>query len=208
MRCWLIEVLLVFFGTQMYAQGFGARVILGLNASQIAGDQLAGFDKVGLSGGLQGTVFLTEKFDLNVEFLYNEKGSRPDIFNGTLDPDIHITLRYIELPVFVTVQDWLDEEAGYYKAFGQAGLSVGRLMSVSTADRHNPDDMRLDDLVDHFNNTDVSWLVGFGFRLSQRWAISFRYTRSLNLLLNAKKQELNTFSLRPYFLSFRGEYIL
>ena len=208
MRIWgIVMSLCLLLAADGLSQRFGAGAVIGLNASQIAGDRLAGFDKVGITGGLRGTAFLTDKVHLNVEFLYNEKGSKPDIFNNLTDPDINITLRYVEMPVYVTLQDWWDEEKGFHKAFGVAGFSVGRLLEASTFDHHNPDDINLDTLVPFFNESDVSWLLGFGFRLSDHIAVSFRYTRSINLLLNATKNELDTFSMRAYFLSFRGEYI-
>lgn len=203
----LLSLVFLFMVQGAEAQRFGARAVLGLNASQIAGDQLAGFDKVGITAGLKGTALLAEKTDLNVEFLYSVRGSRPDIFNASVDPDIEITLQYLDLPVYISYHDWPDEEGDFYKAFALAGLSYGRLIEASTFDQYNEVDADLDTLVDEFNENDISWLLGFGFRLSQRFAISFRYTRSINLLLNATKKELNTFSLRTYFLSFRGEYI-
>lgn len=189
------------------AQRFGASAVLGVNASQIAGDQLAGFDKVGIHGGLKGSAILSEKAHLNVEFVYSVRGSRPDIFNSGVDPDIKVTLKYLDLPVYITFSDWLDEEEGYYKAFALGGFSFGRLIEASTFDHINTGDADLDTLKDEFSENDVSWLLGFGFRLSPHFAISARYTRSINLLLNATKKELNTFSLRTYFLTFRGEYI-
>jgi hypothetical protein len=162
---------------------------------------------VGIHGGLKGTAMLTEKAHLNVEFVYSVRGSRPDIFNAGVDPDIDITLQYLDLPVYLTYSDWYDEEAGYYKAFAQGGFSFGRLIKASTFDHFNSGDADLDTLVDEFSENDISWLLGFGFRLSRHLAISMRYTRSISLLLNATKKELNTFSLRTYFLTFRGEYI-
>jgi hypothetical protein len=144
------------------AQTFGMRAVLGVNASQVAGDQLAGFDKVGIHGGLKGTAMLTEKAHLNVEFVYSVRGSRPDIFNAGVDPDIDITLQYLDLPVYLTYSDWYDEEAGYYKAFAQGGFSFGRLIKASTFDHFNSGDADLDTLVDEFSENDISWLLGFG----------------------------------------------
>ncbi len=186
---------------------FGLHAVLGANASQISGDQLAGFDKVGLHLGLRGTVELSEKAGFSVELLYSQRGSRPDIFNDVVDPDINITLRYLDLPVYLTYADWYDVEQGYHKAFGLTGLSYGRLIEASTFDHFNTGDEDLDLLVKEFNSNDISWLFGFGFRLSNHFIVSARYTRSINWLLNARKKELNASSLRTYFLTFRGEYV-
>jgi len=186
---------------------FGLRAIAGINASQIRGDELAGFDKVGLTAGLRSTVQLRGRAGLSIEMLYSERGSRPNIFNDVVDPDINVTLRYLDVPVYFTISDWEDSEAGYFKAFAAAGLSYGRLIEYSTFDHFNPDEANLDNLAREFSKNDFAWLFGFGLRLSPRFAISARYTRSISLLLNAPKKELQANSLRVFFLSFRGEYI-
>lgn len=186
---------------------FGLHAALGVNASQIAGDQLAGFDKIGLHGGLRGTAELSEKVGLSIELLYSERGSRPDIFNDVADPDIDISLRYLEMPVYLTYADWYDEAQGYHKAYAAGGFSYSRLIEASTFDHFNTGDQDLDVLAKEFSSNDISWLVGFGFRLTNHFAVSMRYSRSITLLLNAEKKELNTNSLRPFFLTFRGEYV-
>lgn len=189
------------------AQRFGAGVVAGFNMSQIAGDEMAGFDKFGFVGGLHGTANLVDKLDLNVEFLYSVRGSRPGVFNPSVDPDINITLKYLDLPVYVTYKDWYDEVKGYHKAYLLGGFSYGRLLNVTTSDNHHDGDDDLDALVEFFNDNDFSWMLGFGFRLHKRFEIQFRYTSSITLLLDAEKHELNTFSLRPFFITIRGEYI-
>ncbi len=189
------------------AQRFGAKAVAGFNMSQISGDQMAGFDKFGLHAGLSGNAELIPKLHLNVEFLYSVRGSRPGIFNNNIDPDIDVTLKYVDLPVYVTYSDWYDEEKSFYKAYLLGGFSYGRLLSASTSDNFNAPGDDLETLVDYFSEDDFSWLVGFGFRLGQRIGIQFRYTSSINLLLDAEKEGLNTFSLRPYFITLRGEFI-
>jgi hypothetical protein len=193
---------------QSDAQRFSASVIAGFNASQIDGDMLAGFDKLGIVGGLRGTAIIGDRFDLNVEFLYSQKGSRRDIFSPTIDPEITIKLQYIDLPVYLSYGDWYEEEGDYYKITAHGGLAFGRLISASIVDDYHSDGVDLESLVDEFNANDISFMLGFGIRTSVHWMFSFRYTRSINLLLDADKKDLIAPDLRPYFLSFRVEYIL
>lgn len=204
-----LPLILCLIGSQTSAQQsiFGLHAVLGVNAAQIAGDQLAGFDKLGIHGGLRGTAELSEKAALSVELLYSVRGSRPDIFNDIADPDINITLRYLDLPVYITYADWFDAEKGYHKAYAAGGFSYGRLIEASTFDHFNSGDENLDVLAKEFSQNDFSWLFGFGFRLTEHFMITGRYTRSIIYLLNARKKNLNTNSLQPFFLTFRGEYI-
>ena len=114
--------------TDVQAQRFSAGLVAGLNASQIDGDELAGFDKVGLTGGIKTTMEFESVWRMNMEFLYSERGSRPDIFNPEYDPDIEISLKYIEIPVYISLGGWWQEEGEYYKVSAQASLSYGRLL--------------------------------------------------------------------------------
>ena len=185
---------------------FTAGIIAGLNASQIDGDALAGFNKVGLSVGLRGGFPLSDKFDMNVEFLYSERGSRPDLFNPLLDPDINISLKYAEIPVYVQLSDWLMDD--YYKVKVHAGLSYGRLISATSFDQYDIDLIDLEDVADQFNQNDFSWIIGGSYFFSRKLGITLRYTRYINSLLNPQKIGINAPKLKSYFFTFRFDYNL
>ena len=72
--------LVVFFiiNTQLQAQTFKAGVILGVTASQINGDDSAGFNKPGLEGGLKSAVTISEKVDISLEILYSQRGAKDE----------------------------------------------------------------------------------------------------------------------------------
>jgi len=190
----------------VYAQRFEAAAVAGLNACQVDGDDLAGFDKVGLTGGFKAIVLFESRFRANMEFLYSERGSRPDVLNPEYDPSVHINLKYIELPVYFSYGDWWQEEDEYYKVAFHGGFSYGRLMDASTIDEFHSPDMSLDLLVPYFNENDVSWLVGFDYRFSPRWGLNARYTHGITPLLSPEKHDLNAPKLVSYFLTFRFEY--
>ncbi len=189
-----------------FSQRFSAAIIAGANACQIDGDMLAGYDKVGLTGGIKAIMNFESRIDLNIEFLYSQRGSRPDIFNPDYDPDININLVYAELPVYITFGDWWQEEGKYYKVSAQAGFSYGRLINARTFDYFHTTDMNLDKLVPYFNNNDISWLVGASYRLGPHWGLTGRYTRGITPLLSPAKHNLASEKLVSYFISFRGEY--
>src|SRR3989337_2295789 len=137
----------------LISQRFSAGIVGGLNASQIDGDLLAGFDKVGLSGGIMTKIDLETFIDLNVEFLFTQRGSRPDIFNPFVDPEIEVHLNYAEIPVYISLGDWWQEEDQYHKVSAHAGISFGRLINARTIDNFNPDDKSMDLLVPYFNKS-------------------------------------------------------
>lgn len=201
---WLLIVSV--FPTTIYGQRFSAGIVGGLNASQIDGDLLAGFDKVGLTGGLKAVVNFDSPFNLNIEFLYSQRGSRPDIFNPQYDPDIQINLHYAEIPVYVSLGDWWQEEEEYYKVSAHAGVSYGRLINASAMDGFNGPENSLEQLVPFFNDNDISWLVGATFRINEKLGIMARYTREITPLLSPKKHDLQIERLISYYVTFRAEY--
>ena len=198
--------MLILSSSPAYSQRFSAGIVGGLNASQIDGDLLAGFDKVGLTGGVKTVINFESVFDLNVEFLFTQRGSRPDIFNPEYDPDINITLNYAEIPVYFTLGDWWQEEEQYHKVSAHAGLSYGRLISARTFDYYNQPLHSLDNLVPYFNDNDLSWLVGASYMMSKKWGVTGRYTRGITPLLSPEKHNLAIDRLLSYYLTFRIEY--
>lgn len=201
-----LATLLLCSENPLHAQRFGAGLVGGINASQIDGDDLAGFDKVGLTGGIKATISFESRWQANIEFLYSERGSRPDIFNPEYDPDIEVTLRYAELPVYISLGDWWQEEGEYYKVTAFGGLSYARLISAQSFDYYHSAEESVDLLVPYFNENDLSWLLGASIRTSPRWGFSGRYTRGITPLLSPEKHGLNTKRLVSYFLTFRIEY--
>lgn len=199
-------VLLLFLGLPLTAQRFSAGIVGGFNASQIDGDMLAGFDKIGLMGGVKAVVNFESRFAMNIEFLYTQRGSKPDIFAPEYDPDISIFLHYAELPVYVSFGDWWQEEGEYYKVSAHAGLSYGRLISARTEDYFNKDESKYDLLIPYFNQNDLSWLVGVGYQINKNLGFSGRYTREIIPLLSPRNNNLLNSRLTSYYLTFRIEY--
>ena len=207
--CFFRISLLCIFQTlspDLFSQRFDAAVVGGLNASQIDGDGLAGFDKVGLTGGVKAIINLESAFQLNVEFLFTQRGSKPDIFTPEFDPDIKVLLNYGEIPVYISIGDWWQEEGEYHKVSAHAGLSYGRLINARTFDYVNTGDADLDGLVPYFNKNDLSWLIGASYRMGSQWGLTGRYTRGITPLFNPNKHDLNAPRLLSYYLTFRLEY--
>lgn len=80
------------------AQSFRAYAELGINASQIDGDDMSGYNQAGLRLGAHIAYPLKEKWWLRGGMVYSGKGSR----HGEYDPSFLILrLNYLELPVAV-----------------------------------------------------------------------------------------------------------
>lgn len=207
LRTLLFSILFLLFTLPAQSQQrFKAGIIGGLTAAQILGDDIGGYDRLGIQGGLRAIAIFTEKSDLNFEILYSQRGSRDNgLANGCFfGVPMDIVLRYVEVPVVMTFKDWLSDDQSYYRIQVSGGFSYSRLISGTAEGSCH------DDLIDFFNENDVSFTLGAEYFANEHLAIGMRFSRSINLLYNRKKGEaINRFenSLRGYFLSFRTAYI-
>lgn len=187
-------------------QRFGAGIVVGINASQIQGDDSAGYNRLGVRAGLRGIVKLTDKTEFGLDLLYSMRGSTTELVpnNNSLRYVIH--LDYIEVPVWISYKDWLAPD-GYYRIQGFAGLSYGRLFNTRVQDV-----IILEDEQENFAKNDLSIALGVSYHLSRKFSLGVNYTRSVVPLYNNKKY-LNNVGLPRYknrlwgyFLSFQGVF--
>ncbi len=186
--------LLVCIPADSFSQRFRAAAVVGMNASQIDGDNLYGFKKLGLQAGGRLSYQNSKVVDFALEMLYSQRGSSVNYFNNA--PEDKIDLRYLELPLILSLRDWYIEDGKYYKVRAEGGLSYGYLFGVQTPGYPE----------EYFRRHDVSWLLAAGVQLN-RWAgFSLRYTSSLGKMY---KDPLSGSSiLHGYFLTLRGEFTL
>lgn len=96
-----------------------AKLIIGACASQIHGDQLGGYNKLGYTLGISVERELQNNLIFQPEILYNRRGS------STSTNDIQsysITLKYLDIPILLGYN--LNELFNI-----QGGISIGRLIS-------------------------------------------------------------------------------
>ncbi len=173
------------------AQTFEAGAVAGINASQVNGDFLAGFDKLGVHLGLKVIAHLTAKSQVSVELLYSQRGSRS---NARAFEPLKIITNYVEIPILFGLKDWLRDD--YYKMRLEGGVSVGRLFD-SRVETVGGD---LD--VAEFAKFDLSLIADATFYAKEKLGFGLRYTTSVTPLLDNAAHR--TFPrLRGYLLTFR-----
>ena len=99
-------------------------VILGMNASQVDGDDYSGFHKVGLNGGFYAQFPIAKKFFISTEILYSQQGGKSEVIQG-IPLRYRSTLTYAQIPLLIHFQE---KEA---VNFG-IGFTYGRLLSQKT----------------------------------------------------------------------------
>src|SRR6188474_2797152 len=80
-------------------------VIFGMNASQIDGDDYAGYRKVGLNFGFYGQIPVSKRFFLSTEILYSQKGAKnPVTPNTPVQYWYTWNIQYAEIPLLIHYQ--------------------------------------------------------------------------------------------------------
>jgi len=172
------------------AQRFKASAVLGLNFAQIEGDELAGYSKLGVTGGIKLAYPLKENVDVNLEMLYSQRGSTEGFsFGGSGN---FVDLQYIELPVYVNIKDWFIEEGRYHKVKAHAGLTYAYLFNVNSTNGLLSND------IDSYQRNDIGWLLGLDYAFNSKIGMSIRYTKSFNSLYVVRAI--------GYFITARTEY--
>ncbi len=184
-----IFCILVIGQSKSFGQGFRGGVVLGLNASQIDGDTLYGFNKAGLTVGGRLSYYTEKSWDICLEMLYSQRGSAIKLF--TQNDNWINALNYLEIPIVFRLKDWYIEKEDYHKVRADAGLSYGYLFGVKSP-------VFGEEL---FKKNDISWLLGLGINFTKHIGASLRYTSSLGKVVNTE-----TTKFHSYFLTLRTEY--
>ena len=161
-------LILLFSIQNAVAQGFRGELLAGIATSQVSGDQLSGFDKVGglLGGGVK--LSTGNKTEVGFRMFYVQKGSRKpsNLSNG--DPTFYLLrLNYIEMPL----------SCGYKfnkKWKAEAGLSVAYLFKSKEEDENG-------ELVDTqpFEKIDFSMFGGVTYAFNEKIGVQVHYWQSL-----------------------------
>jgi hypothetical protein len=153
-------------GAQLFHGGFR----LGITASQVSGDRLAGFNKAGLTGGVYAGFSMSNDFDLDIGMLFVQKGSRKNPRPSRNDFSKYIMrLNYIELPVMLVYKQ-------HEKIEIEAGLSFGILIKTQDVEF---DEYGVIPQADPFRPYELSGNLGLNYLLNDNIKVNFRFNNSL-----------------------------
>ena len=178
-RKFLLIIAFCLLGFVSSAQMLKAYVVAGLNASQIDGDEVFGYEKFSPQAGL-GIIMPfnmrkpNEGWQASAELLYSQKGAKE-----ALDPFRYNTsLHYVDIPIMV---HFVDVNGGL--TFGLGG-QYGRLFKINEDwglpytlihSFERPVDGKLPD----FKRNDFSIVADIRFTIWEKIKFSFRYQYSL-----------------------------
>ncbi|HSI90272.1 MAG TPA: porin family protein [Adhaeribacter sp.] len=150
------------FSQSVSAQTIRNAIIIGASASQIDGDGVGGFDKVGLVFGGSSTFKVSENFSFQPEILWLQKGSkRADSLTF-----FKWRLNYVSVPVLVNYKI-------QPKFTLQGGLAFDYLIDAKLDEGYGFFD-RTEDL----NKFDLGYTAGIEYRIWDNLAANARYQYS------------------------------
>lgn len=140
---------------------------IGVSSSQVSGDDLAGFNKAGLTAGLFSSVLFSKKWTAQFELLFIQKGSKYVAHPDLGDPNYYrLQLNYLEVPVLLQY---------HYKRFTfEAGPGFGYLINYKEEDESG-------DIGDYrpFNKSEISYHLGINYQI-HHLGVNVRYSNSIS----------------------------
>lgn len=170
-------VIVLFFlslaSVEVRAQIIKGEAILGMNLTQVDGDEVFGFKKVGANVGAGVMVPIGGNWDVSFEALFTQKGAnqKPQYSDSTRNGAYRLKLNYVEVPVLVMYTDKEFISAG-------AGFSWGRLVGVKEWEHGNlVETTTLNSGV--YSKNDFSILGDLRIRIYKQLKFNLRYQYSL-----------------------------
>ncbi len=158
---------------------FRATFLLGMNAAQIDGDDLAGFNKVGLNVGGQVNIVLDRndwvgRFQPSVGIAFSQKGSRPNNNDPSGLQSQRFSLSYAQIPVMINYVD--------HRLMFSAGFAYGQLVNSKFIDNNGIDVS--ESASENYNKADVSFIGGATFYATNNIGLNINWERSLTTVNN------------------------
>jgi hypothetical protein len=137
----------------------------GINASQIAGDLIAGYDKVGGNLGVGAFIMYTQKFSNSIEIAYSMRGAQSTFVNRNPERFINYTMDYVQIPLMF---NYHDGKVGIF----QGGLTLGRLIRSKYI-------YHLNEVEVDATPWDLAFTGGLTFLIKENFGINMNATLSL-----------------------------
>jgi len=163
-------LLLIAFVSTAQGQEFGGGLILGASTSQLSGDQLGGFDKIGLITGVYTNRSLSKSLNLKMELKYIEKGSKNPENNITGQHEY--SLNYMEIPLIIQYKSQPNiyiEFGGYLGILTHQNESYADGVAVTGVNPSNGS----------FNKTDYGFCIGLDYFITSSLSINSRFSNTL-----------------------------
>lgn len=186
--------LIIFSARHSYAQDnvFSAQIITDVNFSQIRGDLLAGYHRVGYGAGVGISYRMAPMWNAHVHLMYRNAGSRSSPFT---DVKRSIDIHMAQIPVYASYLTWWDN--GLSRIHFDIGMVFGRVV------RSRIDFPQFEENLPFIRQNDFSLLAGMGFWFNIHHGLNVRYIRSLTTLMENQPEDIRW---KMYYISMQYLY--
>lgn len=173
---------------------FHAAPVLGVNFSQVVGDFLDGYDKIGIVSGGYAQINFTPFWAIGIEALYSQKGSKGNYLDTIINSTTKykLKLNYAEIPITIR---YTDKHIHFY-----AGASYARL--VNFKETFNEIESKFVDNKIPYKNQDISFIGGIVGLPIAKLGIDLRFQKSLTSITISGKRDSQVnklLSLRVFY---------
>ena len=187
MRKIILVLLLLLPTSVLFAQNSNTQIrfrggaILGLNATQVDGDNIVGYHKLGLNAGFISEIPINQKWFVSLEILFNQKGSQSSRRQDSLalgtpslyPADFKIKLNYADVPILINYQD--KKNISFGLGFSVGWLVYDTLRIESYLQGVPPSSLYT---ISKLRKTDEDVLVNFDYSITQHFIVNFRFAYS------------------------------
>jgi hypothetical protein len=178
--------------TRRFTGGFTG----GFNATQIDGDGLIGFNKLGWYGGVVANAIFTESKYLGIGITFSQRGSSSAIFSK----GGKVKFNMLEVPLMFHFCDW-KSEAGFYRVHAGVGACYSRLINV------NAINTAYHDFEDSFKTDNVSWILETMFYQNKHFGFGLRFSKSFNKIYTQPNPSAPNANFVERWLTIRTVYL-
>ncbi|MEI7802206.1 MAG: porin family protein [Bacteroidota bacterium] len=192
-----ISIFSLFF-IQSHAQ-FKGGFYAGINGTQVDGDRLAGFYKLGANLAVSVEYPLGEHMGLSMEIAYTQKGSQTKWQQG-VPRQYFLKLDYVEVPFMLNYHD-------NKKVTLSAGFGVNELVhNYEELNNYNPTQNLSN--IQGLTKTSVEFKAGGSYKLANHWLINVLYSYSVTSIGISDSSPYLKKSMYNNLVTFRLGYMI
>lgn len=194
---------LILFFTLIYAthaQHIKGGLLFGGNASQVDGDRIYGFYKLGWNVGGTAIIPILKNFSVNTEILYSQKGSSQHALSSdSINGAYKLIMNYAEVPVYI---NYFDPKG---KISVGTGLSYGRLVGFREwiygyEKKYTSADMP-------YNKSNIDWFFNAYYPIYKGLKLNLRYSYSIAKIRYREFSDGGTRKQYHNFITLRIMYV-
>lgn len=205
----LLLIIVIAVSTSGVSQGIQGAFAFGGNLSQVDGDEVYGFKKIGINTSAIAIIPFKKKWAISIEASFAQKGAYQkwprEMIPGNDLPFYNLTLNYAEVPLLLHFTD-----KGFFTI--GIGMSWGRLVGVKEIEWGNQTPLGLN--TGDYSRNDANWIVDLRFPVLKKFKkinINFRYAYSVSKIRTRKYSNMagnewertqfnNILTLRLYYI--------